>query len=152
MLPKLLGYDKDEEGNLVVNENEAQTVRLIFFMFLYGYTPQEIADELTKLQLEIKKWNVVWSPSSVIAILQNELHCGDVLAHETWAPSYLDHKAVKNDGNKPQYRQRDHHEGIISRDDFFAAQQLLAHSMTGRTGILTARVCDIEFGRLVRNM
>ena len=34
MLPKLLGYDKDEEGNLVVNENEAQTVRLIFFMFL----------------------------------------------------------------------------------------------------------------------
>lgn len=55
MLPKLLGYDKDEEGNLVVNENEAQTVRLIFFMFLYGYTPQEIADELTKLQLKTKK-------------------------------------------------------------------------------------------------
>lgn len=48
----------------------------------------------------------------------------------------MDHKAVKNDGNKPQYRQRDHHEGIISRDDFFAAQQLLAHSMTGRTGML----------------
>ena len=136
MLPKLLGYDKDEEGNLVVNENEAQTVRLIFFMFLYGYTPQEIADELTKLQLETKKGNVVWSPSSVIAILQNERHCGDVLAHKTWTPSYLDHKAVKNDGNKPQYRQRDHHEGIISRDDFFAAQQLLAHSMTGRTGML----------------
>lgn len=102
MLPKLLGYDKDEDGNLVVNENEAQTVRLIFFMFLYGYTPQEIADELTKLQLETKKGNVVWSPSSVIAILQNERHCGDVLAHKTWTPSYLDHKAVKNDGNKPQ--------------------------------------------------
>ena len=136
MLPKLLGYDKDEEGNLVVNENEAQTVRLIFFMFLYGYTPKEIADELTKLQLKTKKGNVVWSPSSVIAILQNERHCGDVLAHKTWTPSYLDHKAVKNDGNKPQYRQRDHHEGIISRDDFFAAQQLLAHSMTGRTGML----------------
>lgn len=136
MLPKLLGYDKDEEGNLVVNEDEAQTVRLIFFMFLYGYTPQEIADTLTKLQRQTKKGNNVWTTSSIIGILQNERHCGDVLAHKTWTPSYLDHKAVKNDGKKPQYRQRDHHEAIISRDDFFAAQQLLAHSMTGRTGML----------------
>ena len=136
MLPKLLGYDKDDEGNLVVNEDEAQTVRLIFFMFLYGYTPQEIADTLTELQRVTKKGNAVWTTSSIIGILQNERHCGDVLAHKTWTPNYLDHKAVKNMGNKPQYRQRDHHEGIISRDDFFAAQQLLAHSVTGRTGML----------------
>ena len=32
MLPKLLGYDKDEEGNLVVNVDEALTVRLITSM------------------------------------------------------------------------------------------------------------------------
>lgn len=136
MLPKLLGYDKDEDGNLVVNENEAMTVRLIFFMFLYGYTPQQIAETLTELKRPTKKGNYIWSSSSVIGILQNERHCGDVLAHKTWTPNYLDHKAVKNIGNKPQYRQRDHHEGIISRDDYIAAQQLIAHSVTGRTGML----------------
>ena len=136
MLPKLLGYDKDEEGNLVVNEDEALTVRLIFFMFLYGYTPQKIAETLTELKRTTKKGNQVWTASSVLGILQNERHCGDVLAHKTWTPNYLDHKAVKNFGDKPQYRQRDHHEAIISHDDFVAAQQLIAHSVTGRTGML----------------
>ena len=38
MTPELLGYDKDENGELVINEDEALTVRLIFFMFLYGYS------------------------------------------------------------------------------------------------------------------
>jgi len=46
MTPELLGYDKDEDGNLVINEDEALTVRLIFFMFLYGYTVQQIAEKL----------------------------------------------------------------------------------------------------------
>ena len=105
-------------------------------MFLYGYTPQAIAETLTKLKRTTKKGNQVWSASSVLGILQNERHCGDVLAHKTWTPNYLDHKAVKNIGNRPQYRQKDHHEGIISRDDFIAAQQLIAHSVTGRTGML----------------
>ena len=48
LTPPLLGYDQDEDGNLVINEEEAETVRLIFFMYLYGYTCQEIANTLTK--------------------------------------------------------------------------------------------------------
>ena len=47
LTPTLLGYDHDEEGNLVVNEEEAKTVRLVFYMYLYGYSCQEIADTLT---------------------------------------------------------------------------------------------------------
>lgn len=136
MLPKPLGFDKDEDGNLIINEDEARTVRLIFFMFLYGFPLQEIADTLTELKRETKKGNRVWTVSSVLSILQNERHCGDVLAHKTWTPNYLDHKSAKNMGDKPQYRQRDHHEAIISHDDFVAAQQLIAHSVTGRTGML----------------
>lgn len=31
MTPPLLGYDQDEDGNLIINEEEAKTVRLIFF-------------------------------------------------------------------------------------------------------------------------
>ena len=50
MTPELLGYDKNEDGELVINEDEALTVRLIFFMFLYGYTLQQIAETLTKLK------------------------------------------------------------------------------------------------------
>ena len=36
LTPKLLGYSHDGEGNLVVNPQEAPTVKLIFYLYLYG--------------------------------------------------------------------------------------------------------------------
>lgn len=55
LTPALIGYDLDEEGHLVINEDEALTVRLIFFMYLYCYSCQQIADTLTKLKRPTKK-------------------------------------------------------------------------------------------------
>ena len=139
MTPELLGYDKDEDGNLVINEDEALTVRLIFFMFLYGYTVQQIAETLTNLKRVTKRGNYKWTTSSILGILQNERHCGDVIAHKTWTPNFLTHKSVKNEGEnlkKPKYVKRNHHESIISRDDFIAVQQLISFSDRGRTGML----------------
>lgn len=136
LTPALLGYDHDEDGNLIINEEEAKTVRLIFFMYLYGFTCQYIADTLTSLGRATKKQNTEWSPSSVLQILQNERHCGDVLSWKTWTPSYLDHKSRKNKRNKPQSRHRDHHEAIISRDDFIAVSHLISNAKYGNKGIL----------------
>ena len=68
LTPKLLGYDQDENGNLVINEDEANTVRLIFFSYLYGYTTQQIADALTDLERMTKRGNEVWSSGSVLQI------------------------------------------------------------------------------------
>ena len=96
LTPPLLGYDQNEEGNLVVNQEEAITVRLIFFMYLYGYTCREIADKLTELGRKTKQDRCVWSSSTVLSQLQNERHCGDILARKTWTPYYLDHKSKKN--------------------------------------------------------
>lgn len=49
LTPVLLGYDQDENGDLIINEKEAAVVRLIFFLYLYGYSIQEIAGLLSKL-------------------------------------------------------------------------------------------------------
>jgi site-specific DNA recombinase len=136
LTPPLLGYDLDEDRNLVINEEEAETVRLIFFMYLYGYTCAQIADTLTKLGRRTKKNNTSWSPGSILQILQNERHCGDVLARKTWTPNYLDHKPQKNKQNRNQYRKRNHHEAIISRDDFIAVQRLISNARYGNKGIL----------------
>lgn len=136
LTPVLLGYDHDEDGNLIVNEDEAQTVRLIFFMYLYGFSTQQIADTLTELKRPSKKGNILWSSSSILQILQNERHCGDVLARKTWTPSYLDHKSKKNRQDRNQYRQKEHHEAIISRDDFIAVQRLIANAKYGNKGFL----------------
>lgn len=128
LTPELLGYDHDENGNLVINEDEAKTVRLIFFSYLYGYTTQQIADALTDLERPTKRGNDVWSAGSVYQILSNERYCGDVLARKTFTPNYLNHKPKKNNHDRNQYRQKDHHEGIISREDFFAVQKLIRNA------------------------
>ena len=136
LTPILLGYDHDEDGNLVINEEEAKIVKLIFMMYLNGCTCQEIADTLTELGCMTKKGNTVWSPGSILQILQNERHCSDVLAHKTYTPNYLNHKSKKNMQNRPQYRKRNHHEAIISRDDFIAVQRLISNAKYGNKGLL----------------
>ncbi len=134
LTPVLLGYDHDENGNLIINEEEAKTVRLIFFSYLYGYSSQKIADALTELDRYTKKGNNIWSAGSVLQILTNERYCGDVLARKTFTPNYLNHKSKKNNHERNQYRQKDHHPAIISREDFFAVQKLIRNAKYGNKG------------------
>lgn len=126
LTPELLGYDKDEDGNLVINEDEAETVKVIYYLYLNGFSISEIADLLTEYGRKTKLGNTDWNPGSIMKIIQNERHCGDVLARKTWTPSYLNHKSKKNNNDRNQYRQRDHHEAIVSREVFNAANQLQA--------------------------
>jgi len=126
LTPELIGYIHDENGHLVINPEEAPTVKLIFYMYLYGYSTQQIADTLKQLGRKSYLGNTdLWTSSSVIQILRNERHCGDVLTRKTYTPDYHDHKSVKNRGKKPQSRYLNHHEGIVSRDDFIAVQRML---------------------------
>lgn len=136
LTPPLLGYDQDEEGNLVINEKEAKIVRLVFFLYLYGYTCRQIADTLTQLGCRTKKGNTVWSASSVLRVLRNERHCGAVKARKTYTPNYLKHKSRKNRGNRLSYFVEEHHEPIITPEDYFAVQKLLSNAKYGGRGIL----------------
>ena len=50
LTPELLGYIHDEKGKLIINEEEAPTVKLIFYMYLYGYSTKQIADTLDSVK------------------------------------------------------------------------------------------------------
>jgi len=137
LTPRLLGYDNDEDGNLVINEDEAETVRVIFSMYLYGHSCCTIAKKLESLGRKTKLGNSKWSASTVRGVLQNERHCGDILAWKTWTPNYLDHKSIKNrpdengDYDRDQHYIRDHHASIITRDDYIAVQKIMANAKYG---------------------
>lgn len=136
LTPVLLGYDHDEYGKLIINEDEANTVRLIFFLYLYGKSCQEIAEQLTQLGRTTKKGNDVWSSGSINEILRNERYCGEILTRKTYTPSYKDHKTKKNNGERSQYRWKGEHQAIISKDDFIAVQHLMNNAKYGNKGIL----------------
>ncbi len=136
LVPELLGYDLDADGNLVINEGEARIIRLIFFNYLYGYSIEQIAETLTKLGCLTKKGNVTWAAESVNYILRNERYCGCVKARKTFTPNYLDHKPKKNRQDRNQYIMWNHHDPIISKDDFLAVQRLMDNAKYGRNSIL----------------
>lgn len=137
LTPKLLGYTHDEDGNLIINEDEAPTVKLIFYMYLYGYSAQQIANVLRALQRKSYLGNTnKWSSSTVIEILRNERHCGDVRTRKTFTKDFCSHKKLKNRGEKPQSNYKNHHEAIVSRDDYIAVQHMLDNAKYGNKSCL----------------
>ena len=124
LTPKLLGYDLDAEGELVVNPEEAETVKVIYDLYLNGWSSKEIAELLTDFGRKTKLGNDVWNPTSVDGVIENERHCGDIRARKTYTPDFKTHKSEKNRQNRKQYIQRNHHEAIVSRDVYNAANLL----------------------------
>lgn len=100
LTPELLGYDRDENGELVVNPQEAETVKVIYDLYINGWTPKEIADLLTEYGRKTKLGNEVWNPGTIRGVIGNERHCGDILARKTYTPNFKNHKAKKNEGNQ----------------------------------------------------
>ena len=124
LTPKLLGYDVDDEGELVVNPEEAETVKVIYDLYLNGWSSKEIAELLTDFGRKTKLGNDVWNPTSIDGVIENERHCGDIRARKTYTPDFKTHKSEKNRQNRKQYIQRNHHEAIVSRDVYNAANFL----------------------------
>ena len=152
MTPRLLGYDKVdvvENGihrkKLVIDEEQALTVRLMYYMLLNGSSTAEIAETLTDLERETGgrrrsdgRPNTRWTATGVATVMRNERYCGEVLARKTWTPDFHDHKSVKNRNKKNKYYQPAHHEVIITRAQWNAAQRILNSHRYRHTGAYAA--------------
>ena len=114
----LLGYDTDEDGNMVIEPEGAKTVRAIYTLYLAGTSASAIAATLTELGRPTGKNNLVWSPSSVMNIIRNEKYCGDVLGQKTYVVDVLEHLRSKNEGQKDFYYKMNHHPAIVTREEY----------------------------------
>jgi hypothetical protein len=119
----LLGYEKDGKYNMKIEPEGAKTVRLIYDLFLAGYSQREIAEALTFLALPTAKGNLKWSKQSVSGILRNERYSGAIVMRKTYSISF--YKARRNVGQRPIYYEQTHHEGIVSIDEHARALLLL---------------------------
>ena len=93
---QFLGYDKgSEKYTMVVNEEQAITVRRIFYMFLQGYTPHTIAVLLTEDRVPSPCGCDRWSGTIVRRMLSNEKYKGDALLQKEFTVDYLRKKMKK---------------------------------------------------------
>lgn len=148
LTPKLLGYDVGEDGNLEINKEEAETVKLCFYLFLNGFSTFEIAEIMMQLARPTKPGNYKWTVSTVVNLLKNERYCGDVLSRKTFTPNYLDHKSKKNRHDRNQYRQMDHHEAIVQREIYNAAQKMLTATRYAKKGFPFPNLKVVDDGLL----
>ncbi len=117
-----LGYDKGENGELVINPNQAETVKLIFKLYLEGMSPYTIAKKLTAMGIKTVRGKDVWASHTIIGILTNEKYKGDVLLQKTYVADFLTKKAKVNHGEIEQYYVEGDHEAIIEPEVFDMAQ------------------------------
>lgn len=120
---KFWGFDKDENGRLVVNEEEAKLVRRIYKKVMEGFACGTIAARLNEEGVPGVIGKPKWLPVTIKGILQNEKYMGDSLLQKNYTVNFLTKKQVKNDGEITQYYVEDSHPGIISKDYWNAVQQ-----------------------------
>lgn len=123
---RFLGYDKDKDGNLVINEEEAVTVRKIFDWFLLGYSYTAIAKMLTEQGVKTVTGKTDWNGNVIKNILKNEKYVGNVISGKSYTKDFLTHERSINHGEKPMYFMENHHDAIISLEKFIKAQELIA--------------------------
>lgn len=111
---RFLGYDRGPDGNLVVNPKQARTVKLIYQLFVEGYTFHSIARELTRLGHKTPGGKTKWVPGTVKSILTNEKYKGDALLQKQYTVDFLTKETRRNHGEVPQYYVEQNHEAIIS--------------------------------------
>ena len=119
---KFLGYDKDKNGNLVINEKQAKIVRRIYKEFLDGKGANRIARDLEKDRVPNWHGKAKWYENSIRGILTNEKYKGDALLQKTYTVDFLNKKREENTGQVPQYYVEDSHPAIIDKEMWEAAQ------------------------------
>lgn len=120
-----LGYDyHPEDKSISVNEQEAETVRLIYDLYVQGYGAYTIAKELTRLGKVNKKGKVKWTDSGIRGILKNEKYKGDLLMGKTYTVDPISKRRLDNRGESNKYYTRNHHEPIVSEEIWNKAQEI----------------------------
>ncbi len=112
------GYDA-VDGKMVVNESQAEIVRFIFAEILSGKGTHKIADDLNHRKVPTKKGGR-WTATTIRGMVSNEKYTGDAIFQKTYTDEHFNRHT--NYGEKDQYLIKNHHEPIISHEDFESAQ------------------------------
>ncbi|MFR2774378.1 MAG: recombinase family protein [Anaerostipes sp.] len=120
------GYRWDGRTLRILPE-QAEIVKRIFAEVLAGKGTDAIAKELDAEGVPTKRGGK-WTTTSVRSILANEKYTGDVIFQKTYTDESFNRHT--NNGERDMYYIQEHHEAIISREDFEAAGLLISQRAT----------------------
>lgn len=118
------GYTKDDEGELIINTDEAVIVRRIFQDYLNGKGSYVIARDLTNENVPPVRTAEKWNDNVVKGILQNPIYEGDLILQKTYMTEVLPYTKKINRGEMPQFFIKDNHEPIITREQGIMVREI----------------------------
>lgn len=119
----ILGYDR-VGGTYVINPDQAQTVRLIYELYLKGYGFMKIVNELTRLQRKDSYGLVRWECSKISRILHNATYMGYKCYLKSYRNNYLDQKVIRNNDESTYMYIKGDFEPIISEEVWYRCKEL----------------------------
>lgn len=142
-----LGFDVDSESNYIINEDEADTVKLIFDMAAEGIGYGEIIEEL-KAQSRTTKHGSSFGKNSLYSILSNEKYIG---VYEFNAAPKRDVNGSRNfHGRKPEseiIRVENAIPAIVSIDQFEKVRKI-KEARRRRAGAYSAKEVYLLSGKI----
>ncbi|WHH59853.1 recombinase family protein [Petroclostridium sp. X23] len=120
---KCFGYGHDREGNIIINEYEANIVRKIFNLYLNGYSILTIIRQLEKEGIKSPTGKEHWAKRTVDTMLSNEKYIGNVIVGKTFSNDFPNNQRKINKGERQKYLVTDSHPPIITKDQFEQVQR-----------------------------
>lgn len=136
---KFMGYTKNEKGELVIVPEEAEIVRLVFRLYLEGYSAGKISRHLEEKGIKTATGQEKWHDTVIMKMLKNEKYMGDALLQKTYTVDFMTKKKVINNGIVPQYYVEDDHEPIIPRELFYRVQEEIMRRSSLRKSAVTRK-------------
>lgn len=120
----ILGYDRVGR-ELVVNPEQAETVKMIFNMYHDGMGCKQIAYELEKRGRVTSTGLTHWQLGTISRLLRNSFYCGKIVYRKQYVPDYLEQKKINNYDEVDKIEITGKHEPIISEELFNDCQRRL---------------------------
>lgn len=117
------GYTNDSQGELIIDKEKAENIKLIFALYLSGYSLSKIAKELKAKGILSPMGKETWTSMTIDKILTNEKYVGNVILQKTYIPDVLKQKQKKNEGEIARYLYENNHVGIIDQAMFEEVQE-----------------------------
>ena len=113
---------------MVINEEQARTVRMIFDWYLDGLGLRAIQFKLEQEGRLTSTGLTRWHVASISKILKNSFYCGLIIYHKQWTPDYLEQKKINNIGDMEFTVVEGEHKHIISVEEYEKAQAIMKKS------------------------
>ncbi len=128
----ILGYNRNGK-TFAIDDEQAETVRMIYKLYLEGMGIRTIRNELLKAKRKNASGIVKWDDSNISRILENRTYTGSQRQMQTTVIDYLEHIVVKNDKEKHVIIEGNY-EPIILIEDFEKVAELKAKRLTKYAG------------------